>query len=117
MEEYSIENLVKSLCDPQIPDLLFDTELDLENQRVITMDVARTKSDILTPEERLLLEKMLTYYCKTENISYKQGINEILAPFLLLNRSNIPLSVCYNCFKNFVKKFIPTLFANDVRYT
>lgn len=114
MEENLIDKLVKSLCPSEVQEFSIETDLDLENQRTISMDVVRTRSELLTPEERLVLEKMLTYYCKTEKLSYKQGMNEILAPFLLLTRRNIPAYVCYTCFKSFVEKFIPTLFVDEV---
>lgn len=107
--------LVEGLCEPNISEFSLDTELDLPNQRTITMDVIRTRSDFLTDNEKFLLEKLLTFYCKNEKVSYKQGMNEIFAPFLLLNRQGISLHICYTCFKNFVAKFIPTLFVDDVR--
>ncbi|OMJ68232.1 hypothetical protein SteCoe_34378 [Stentor coeruleus] len=113
MENSSIRALVSKLCPLDIAEFSLETELDLINQRDIAMDVIRTRSNTLTPEEKILLEQLLTFYCKTEKVSYKQGMNEILAPFLLLNRHNIPLHICYICFKNFVAKFIPTLFVDD----
>ena len=114
MEIPLIEQLVSRLCKNDLQEFLIDTELNLENQRVISMDVLRTRSETLTSNERLVLEKMLTFYCKTEKLSYKQGMNEILAPFLLLTRYNIPEYISYYCFKSFVEKFIPTLFVDDV---
>lgn len=114
MENFPIRDLVSKLCPLDIIEFSLDTELDLVYQRDITMDVIRTRSNTLTLEEKTLLEQLLTFYCKTEKVSYKQGMNEILAPFLLLNRHNIPLHICYTCFKNFVAKFIPTLFVDDV---
>ncbi|OMJ92604.1 hypothetical protein SteCoe_4614 [Stentor coeruleus] len=113
MENFSITALVSKLCPLDISEFPLETDLDLPYQRSITIDVIRTRSNTLTPEEKTLLEQLLTFYCKTEMVSYKQGMNEILAPFLLLNRQNIPLHVCYICFKNFVAKFIPTLFVDD----
>ncbi|OMJ79405.1 hypothetical protein SteCoe_20559 [Stentor coeruleus] len=113
MEKYSIRSLVGRLCEPEIPEFPLETELNLPNQRVINLDALRTRSDLLKPNEKNILEKLLTYYCKTEKVTYKQGMNEILAPFLLLNRHNVPLHICYTCFKNFVAKFIPTLFVDD----
>ena len=106
--------LVSRLCDSDIPDFSLDVEFDLENQRDIILDAQRTRSDVFTQEEKQILEKMLTFYCKTESVKYKQGMNEILAPFLILNRKNIPLSICYTCFRNFIKILLPTLFIDDV---
>jgi hypothetical protein len=114
MEKFSIEGLVNRLIDSPIADFPINTPLDLPNQRIISMDVARTKSSILTQDEKLTLEILLTLYCKTENITYKQGMNEIFAPFFLLSRQGVPLHVCYTCFQKFVGNFIPTLFVDDV---
>ena len=107
-------SLINCLCDLDIPEFTFDIDLDIERQRDIVLDSQRTRSDILTQEEKKTLEKLLAFYCKTEGIKYKQGMNEILAPFLLLNRNKIPLHICYTCFKNLIKKLIPTLFMDDV---
>lgn len=114
MENFSIEKFVELFIDPQTEEFSVYTELDLENQRTITLDVARTKSDMLTAEEKEELERMLTYYCKTEQHTYKQGMNEILVPFLLLGRQGVPKHIIYTCFTKFVARFISTLFRDDV---
>ena len=54
-----------------------------------------------------VLQKMLIYFCKLNNIEYKQGINEVLGPFLLL-RVKFPkmkLSKIYNLFTLFIDYF------------
>ena len=53
------------------------------------------------------LQKILIYFCKLNNIEYKQGLNEILGPFLLL-KVKIPtmkLSRIYNLFTLFIDYF------------
>lgn len=48
---------------------------------MIRSDVERTRAHIeefRTDEARMNMEQMLTYYCKTEKITYKQGLNEVL---------------------------------------
>jgi hypothetical protein len=47
------------------------TDFDLPNQRVIKSDVLRTKNDMLTEEDKLDLEILLTSYCKNEDVRYK----------------------------------------------
>ncbi len=42
------------------------------------MDAKRTK--VTDENQQLLLEKMITYYCKANNIDYIQGLNEVSAP-------------------------------------
>jgi hypothetical protein len=65
---------------------LFSVELNLENQRVVKADADRTRSKEMTNKTHL--EKILTYYCKQQKIRYKQGLNDVLAPFLLLWHEN-----------------------------
>jgi hypothetical protein len=67
-------------------EVILTTEYDLHNQRVIKTDSERTRNMLITEDERDLLEQILTTYCKNENVSYKQGMNEVLSPFLLLGR-------------------------------
>lgn len=88
------------------------TPLDLPTQRIIQSDVDRTRSDILTPAEKINLELLLTYYCKENNISYKQGMNEIMAPFLYLSRSDLPLHLVYTFFKHFVHSVLGNMFVD-----
>ena len=94
------------------PPLSISTKLDLPNQRVITSDVDRTRTGILTADEKRQLELLLTYYCKEFNTSYKQGMNEIVAPFFLMTRQGVSLQMTYLLFKSFLHKFLPTMFAD-----
>ena len=54
-----------------------------------------------------VLQKLLVYFCKLNNAEYKQGLNEILGPFLLLKVKlpNIKLSKIYNLFTLFIDYF------------
>jgi hypothetical protein len=60
---------------------LYATPLDLDNQMVISLDIARTRNPILPFKEKA--EKMLTLFCKAHKITYKQGMNEVISLFLL----------------------------------
>ena len=91
---------------------LANVEFNLENQRVIKTDVDRTRNLILTSEEKDFMERILTLYCKTENVWYKQGLNEVVAPFLLLSREGLSMEDVYRYFKGFVGNYLPTMF-ND----
>ena len=53
-------------------------KLNSHNQNVIHMDAKRTK--VTDEKQQQLLEKMITYYCKANNIDYIQGMNEVSAP-------------------------------------
>ena len=56
------------------------------DQQIIRNDAKRTRSR----ESELfncffkMLEQMLTFYCNVKKINYKQGLNEIFGPLLLL---------------------------------
>ena len=55
-------------------------KLDIQNQRVINADSSR--SMFLTSEHYDKLEILLTYFCKSEALNYKQGLNYIAATLL-----------------------------------
>lgn len=59
---------------------------------------------------------MLSVYCKLENVNYKQGMNEILVPFLLLMRQGLSKNEAYTFFQLFVKAMLPTMFIDEVFY-
>jgi len=61
---------------------------------------------------KLELEKLLTFYCKKENITYKQGLNEVAAPFINFRKDQVDLSNIYNYLVLFIDKFLPTAFID-----
>lgn len=102
---------------------ILQVEEDLDNQRVIAADAVRTRSNELrfqAPETVELVVKLLTYYCKCRSIQYKQGMNEVLAPFLLLTEQRdgctetSPLAdgVVYQCFYALIDRFLPHVFVD-----
>ena len=73
--------------------------LDLPNQNVIKNDVARTRPEIEDKSTfKGYLELALTFYCKRMKISYKQGLNELMAPFLYLRKFSTANTIC-ECLK------------------
>lgn len=98
---------------PEKPeDLKIACDFDLPNQRVINNDAERTRNDLLIKQEKFDLELLLTYYCKETGIFYKQGLNELLAPFLFLSRSGLSLTETYLCFHHFISSYMPTIFID-----
>ena len=108
------QNLFKYLCPANDSEFSIITPLDLKNQRVIHIDVERTRNDELTSEEKFLLENLLTYYCKDTGTSYKQGMNEVMVPFLLACRQGMPIHLAYLCYKEFINRSLKTMFSDDV---
>ena len=64
------------------------------------------------PDFEMTLQKILIYYCKLNNIEYKQGLNEVFGPFLLLQIKipTLKMSRIYNLFTLFVDYFLPNYF-------
>jgi hypothetical protein len=56
------------------------------------------------------LQKYITFYCKRENINYKQGLNEVIGPIFLI-KSKIP-EVSIPRLYNFSVMFIYTFIYN-----
>ena len=86
---------------------------DLSFQEQIKKDIERTKvrESILMSSFTQYLEFFLTYYCKEQNIFYKQGLNEIFAPFILLKyKIKISLSEIYNLIQGLINRFLPNYF-------
>lgn len=108
--------LYKLLCREPVKEFNVSACMDLHNQRVIRCDVDRTRSGEITADERDLLEVFLTFYCKDTGVSYKQGMNEVFVPFLLLVREGMPCYIAYTCFKQFIHLCLRTMFEDDVIY-
>ena len=62
-----------------------------KNKSAIEQDVNRTRSNekyFSSKTTRLVMRKVLSMYCSFNNITYVQGLNEILAPILSLHSNN-----------------------------
>jgi hypothetical protein len=106
--------LIKDDCE------ILNEELNMQNQRVIKNDCDRTrvKDKHLLNSFREYIEAYLTTYCKRVNIKYKQGLNEIVAPFILLKcKFSLTLAKMYNLFSCFVEKFLTNYYHEDEFYS
>lgn len=89
--------------------------LTLPNQDIIHRDCQRTRPDcalLNEPGMRLRLEQLLTCYCHSRGVEYKQGLCHLLAPLLLVLREQSQ-GVVFNCFYSLVAKFLPAVFAHQ----
>eukprot|EP00946_MAST-07B_sp_MAST-7B-sp1_P000396 g396.t1 len=96
---------------------------ELENQRVIHADVLRTRAHdplFRTPETQKMLEKLLSYWCQKKGCKYKQGLNEVLAPFIFVaedasTKSEISnyTGTVFELFYAFVDKMLPSMFIEE----
>ena len=89
-------------------------KLNREDQNVIQNDCKRTRvrESKLVPDFKNILEKIITFYCTSKNIIYKQGLNEIFGPLLLLKYKfpSINLSKIFDIGEVFIDKFLPNYF-------
>ena len=102
----------------KFPDNIDEVELNQSNQKVIRYDCERTRSSLeefRSPEIRKAMEAMLTFFCSSRRLKYKQGMNEILAPFVFLkiSRSIDTWQECFDLFSLFYEKFFPVIYEDD----
>ena len=100
---------------------ILSVELNLEEQYVIKNDCHRTRvrERFLIQDFENILEKILTYYCSTKNIVYKQGLNEIFGALLLLKYKipNLKLSKIFDLGEVFIDKYSPNYFYEKDFYS
>ncbi|CAM9959231.1 unnamed protein product, partial [Discosporangium mesarthrocarpum] len=95
---------------------ILSTGLDLDNQRVVRVDVERTRPNLeqfKRPRVKNLLTRILTYHCKSNGMGYKQGMHEVLAPFVALSDPELPTSDIFRCYEAFIERFLPYAFNKD----
>ena len=94
-------------------DILY-SPLDRSDQSVIRNDCKRTRvrESVLLPGYSKILEAILTYYCNTKNIRYKQGLNEIFGSLILLNYKfkNMKISKLYDIGEVLIDQYLPNYF-------
>ena len=95
--------------------------LDREDQKIIRNDCKRTrvKESILLPGFPKILEAFLTYYCTSKDIHYKQGLNEVFGPLILLKYKfkHFKFSKLYELGEVFIDQFLPNYFYEKDLYS
>lgn len=85
----------------------------------IEKDVERTRPGLARfkqPAVRGALLRLLSLFCERHKVSYVQGLNELLAPFILLADTGSNPRIAYALFSAFVARFAPwTLEASETR--
>ena len=77
-------------------------------------DRTRAKDKSLVKSFREYVECLLTYYCLKYNIKYKQGMNEILGPLILLkSKVSISLSRIFNLYSCFMEKYLSNYYHEN----
>jgi hypothetical protein len=88
----------------------------LQNLIIIDCERTRKKEEILIPGFKKILECMLTFYCDNNNIEYKQSINEIFAPLILMKYKipNLTYIEIYNIAESIINIYLPNYYIDPV---
>ena len=92
-----------------------------KDQQLIEVDTKRTRflESNLVPGFVKILEMVLTFYCNTKNIKYKQGLNEIFGPLILMKYKIKQLKYIniFNFGEAFIDKFLPNYYYETELYS
>ena len=93
---------------------ILTTEPERKDQKIIKNDSRRTRvrESFLLPGFQKILEEFLTFYCNKKNINYKQGLNEIFGPLILMKYKikNLKLINIFDIGDAFIDKFLPNYY-------
>ena len=121
LDEWSKKLFQKENKNKNIDDEILSTALEIQDQKVIHNDSVRTRvrESVLYPKFQEQLKKILTYYCKTKDAHYKQGLNEIFGPLILLQYKikNFSFTNIYNLGSIFIDKFLPNYYYEKEIYS
>ena len=101
-------------------DILNEQFQDKKTTRIIKGDLERTRvqESIYMKTFREYTFQMIIYYIKQNKISYKQGLNEIAGPFILLKyKLSISFSEIYSMLVCFIDKFLTNYFQETDFYS
>eukprot|EP01039_Chlorochromonas_danica_P008734 gene8733-9624_t len=85
-------------------------------QHVLEADVHRTRADVVefrSPDWRRNIQNILQKLCVDHGIQYKQGMNEVLAPFIFLNPPPKGQLITYALFRAFLFRYLERFFCVD----
>ena len=95
-------------------DILDEKSNDNKTIKLIKVDIDRTRviESLYMSNFKEYEYQVLIYYINKNNISYKQGLNEICGPFILLKEKlKISFSQIYEIFVCFIDKFLTNYFS------
>ena len=101
-------------------DILSEEFTDKKTAKIIKGDIERTKvmESIYMDNFKDYLYQFIIYYLNKNNILYKQGLNEIAGPFILLKyKIHISFTKIYTIFTCFIDKFLLNYFYESDFYS
>ena len=100
---------------------IITTVPDRKDQSLIKVDSKRTRyrEKTLIPGYEKILELMLTFYCNSKKINYKQGLNEIFGALLLIKYklNYLKLANILNIGEAFIDKFLANYYYEKEVYS
>ena len=100
---------------------ILNSENSKENIKIISNDIPRTRcrEKKLVNSFSSLIEYFINYYCTENNIIYKQGLNEVIAPFILIKYKlpNISFHEIYNLFSGYINTFATNYYYEKTFYS
>ena len=92
-----------------------------KDQQIIINDSKRTRyrEASLVPGFKKILEEIITFYTNTKNIVYKQGLNEIFGPLILIKykMKKLRLVNIFNLGEAFIDRFLPNYYYEKDIYS
>jgi hypothetical protein len=85
-------------------------------QQVLDADVRRTRGDMQTfrsADYQALLLAILQGFCCKHNVQYKQGMNELLAPFIQVNPPPCGSGLTFSIYEAFLFRYLERFFCRD----
>jgi hypothetical protein len=121
-----------SNSNPRINEFLTEKLAPCQEQHVLEADVPRTRAEneiFRSPSIRAVIHRILQKFCIEHSIQYKQGMNEVLAPFISLLPSSAASSsadasipdpqynkdyyLIYSLYNAFMVRYIERFFCLD----
>lgn len=102
-------------------DMINSVEKNTPFQTIIRNDTVRTRvrESVLVENFKETLENVITYYCKEKNVFYKQGLNEIFGPLILMRHKikQLKLSKIFLWGDLFIDRFLPNYYYEKDFYS
>ena len=101
-------------------DILSEEFNDSKTSRIIKGDIYRTrvKESIYMDNFKDYVYQLIIYYLNKNNISYKQGLNEIAGSFILLKyKISVSFAKLYTMFVCFIDKFLTNYYLESEFYS
>ena len=109
--------LLDGEAPPSLPSISPTARLQGEDARVVDADVKRTRGYLpifQEPATQETVRMLLTTFCLANDVRYKQGMHELLAPFVALSPDPplppLPAEAIYAMFSRFVSRYLGPFF-------